>query len=117
MSDIQKIIEHGKKEFLCDTLDLISGNYLVGAGQSVVVDSDKKIAHELIQQGYPPFEKVAGQVLKVAPFQNDQALRFISNDKKTVFQLTGENSGVLTIKFTILGEERISAYNCKVHKN
>lgn len=114
LSNIENILEHGKKEFLCDNLDLISGEYLIGAGQSVVVDSDQNIAYELIQQGYPPFEKIAGRTFKQAPLQNDQKLRFISDDKKTVFQLTGENSGILTHKVTILGKERTEAYNCKI---
>ena len=117
VSDVQNILEHGKKEFLCDNLDLISGEYLVGAGWSVVVDSEKNTAHELIQQGFPPFEKVAGQTFKLASSQNEQALRFISNDKKTVFQLTGENAGVLTRKYIIQGKERTEAFNCKVQEN
>jgi hypothetical protein len=116
LSDVQNVFEHEKKEFLCDNLDLISGNELIGAGKSVVVDSNQKTAQELIQQGYPPFEKVAGLTFKLAPFQNEQNLRFISDDKKTVFQLTGENSGVLTLKVTIAGEERTEAYNCKVQE-
>lgn len=114
LSDIQNILEHEKKEFLCDNLDLISGEYLIGAGRSVVVDFDQKKAYELIQQGYPPFKKVAGSTFNLTSLPNEKNLRFMSDDKKIIFQLTGNNSGVLTTKFIISEQQKTEAYNCIV---
>lgn len=113
-SDFENILTSGPSKFVCSNLDLISGESMLGAGQSVLVDQENEVAQVLSVSGFPPFKETVIETLNISNNNGRPEGKFVSENNKTSFQITGEKSGVLIQKITIWGEEKVEAFNCHV---
>ncbi len=111
-SDVLEVSD--KQKYTCDTLDLVSGERIVGALQKVQFDkANGKVQMVTYGIGGEGERETLGDVLLKI---DNQSYGLATSSRITHFRLKPDGSGVLSIRSLWNGIESFQAFNCSLEQ-
>ena len=108
-----------KVKYTCSIKNIINGQYLMGSGTNIYVDSVNGTAEVTSIAGFPPFQETTESVLKKEINNNDYP-RFVATTEHGSISFTlgpdGSATGPVVRKTIWNDKETIEAYICSVAK-